>query len=463
VQPLGFRRIRRFAPASVTAIAREDDPREGGLSARDIDAIWGSAVELYRTGLHPALALCVRRRGAVVLDRAIGHRIGNAPEDAADAVLDPATPATLFNLFSASKMITAMLIHLLDQRRQLHIDDRVAHYIPEFGKCGKEWITIRHVLTHRSGIPSVPGTYDPLELLPDPERILQILYELEPVSVPGRRLAYHALTGGYVLGEIVRRVTGQDVRAFLRAEVLEPLGFRHLAYGVPEHEIDLVARNARTGPPLLPPATALFKRALGVDFRDAAALSNDPRYVTGVVPAGNAIATANEASRFMQLLLRDGELDGVRIFEPRTIHRAVAEQSYLELDLTLGLPIRYGMGFILGADYLSLYGLHTEKAFGHIGFTNVVLFADPERDISVALLTSGKPIVTPGQLRWLWVLQTIAHRCPRDWGAERPGPARHPGSGRAPARAAARPPHLQRRSLVAHLKRTWMWSSWPGS
>lgn len=412
----GFRRIRPFAPESVTSVADEDDPRTGGVATSDRDAIWAAVVNLYRTGLHPAISLCVRRRGAVLLDRAIGHRVGNGPEDSASARLEPATPATLFNLFSASKMITAMLIHLLDQRRELHIDDRISHYIPEFGKAGKQWVTIRHVLTHRSGIPSVPASYDPVELLPNPARILEILYELKPTSVPGRRLAYHALTGGYVLGEIVRRITGQEVGDFLRSEILEPLGFRHMAYGVPEHEIDLVARNARTGPPLLPPATALFKRALGVDFRKAAALSNDPRYLTGVVPAGNAIGNANEASRFMELLLRDGELDGVRIFEPRTIHRAVAEQSYLELDLTLGVPIRYGMGFILGAEYVSLYGLRTEKAFGHIGFTNVVLYADPERDISVGLLTSGKPIVTFGQVHWMRILQTIARRCPRDWG-----------------------------------------------
>jgi CubicO group peptidase (beta-lactamase class C family) len=104
----------------------------------------------------------------------------------------------------------------------------------------------------------------------------------------------------------------------------------------------------------------------------------------------------------------------VRVFETRTIERAVAEQSYLELDFTLGAPIRYGMGFMLGGRFASLFGLRTQRAFGHVGFTNVFVYADPSRDIAVALMTSGKPVLSPGIVRTLWILQTIARVVPRD-------------------------------------------------
>ena len=342
-----------FDAGEVTRVASEDEPRAAGLERADVDAMWASVVAAYRTGLYPALALCVRRRGRVVIDRSIGHVVGNAPGDPRDAYRVIATPRTMFNLFSASKMVTAMLIHLCDQRGLVHLDDPVAHYIPEFGAHGKHRITLRHVLTHR------------------------------------------------------------DVRAFLKREVLAPLGFDGFEFGVPAARMKDVAQNAFTGPPVVPPLAQVIKRALSVDFHDAVRISNDPRFLQAIIPAGNIIATANEASRFMQLLVGGGALDGVRVFEERTITRAVAETSYLEVDLTLGAPVRYSMGFMLGGRYASVYGMHTPRAFGHLGFTNVVVYADPDRELAVALMTSGKPALSPGLARWLWIMQTIAKRCPR--------------------------------------------------
>jgi CubicO group peptidase (beta-lactamase class C family) len=413
------RHVRPFPISEVTAIDRATevaDPAEAGLTAAAREEIWGAVEALYESGLQPAIALCLRRRGRVVIDRAIGHVRGNAPGDPPGTPLVKATPRTLFNIFSASKAVTAMLVHLLDERRLVHLDDAVAEYIPEFGCHGKEWITIRHVLTHRAGIPTIPGRYADMDLLADPDRIVRLLCEARPRWRPGRRLSYHALTGGYVFGEVVRRVTGVDIRTFLRREVLDPLRFEHLSYGVAPAEVPAVAVHAFTGPPVLPPLSWVVRSALGVDFPDAVRLSNDPRFLTAVIPAGNVIATANEVSRFYELLLRGGELDGVRIFEPRTIRRAVAEQTYLELDLTLLFPVRYGMGFILGADHLSLYGPRTPHAFGHLGFTNVICWADPERDISACLMTSGKPFASPRLVRLYDIVRRIARLCPRDFG-----------------------------------------------
>ncbi len=407
------RHVRAFAPEEVESHSpNERHPGEGGLTERDVEEMWDAVKALYRTGLHPAIALCVRRRVAIVLERALGHLRGNAPTDPPDVPRIPIRYDSLFNLYSGSKAITAMLIHLLDERGRIRLDDPVGEYIPEFAQRGKEWVTIRHILTHRAGIPSVPGRKVDLELLSDPARILDVICKMKPISVPGRRLSYHAFTGGFVLAELVRRVTGRDLRTFYRDELRAPLGFQTFDYGVPRALIDQVAENAFTGAPALPPYTWMLERSLGVDIHEAVRLSNASRFLTAVVPSGYIIGTAEEGSRFFELLLRGGELGGVRVLDPRTIRRAVAEQSYLEVDSFLGVPIRYGMGFMLGSRWFSLYGHDTPRAFGHIGFTTVAAWADPDRDISVCLMTSGKPFITPGQVAWVNVARTIARRCP---------------------------------------------------
>jgi CubicO group peptidase (beta-lactamase class C family) len=406
--------VRVSPPEEVSDRGEEIDPRAVGLDRKAIDAIWRTCVATYRTGLYPALALCIRRRGHVVFDRTLGHARGNAPFDPPDAHRVIAKPSTLFNIFSASKMVTAMLVHLCDQRGLLHLDDPVAHYLPEFGQHGKDRITLRHVLTHRAGIPRIPYQFADVGLLERPKEILALLYGQRPTFRAGRRLAYHALTGGFVLAAIVERVTGKPLRDFMRDEILAPLRFDAFNFGVPASRLHEVAVNAFTGPPMLPPISTLLRRALSVDFVEAVRVSNDPRFITSVVPAGNIISTANEASRFMQLLLDGGTLDGVRVFETRTIERAIAEQTYFEIDFTLGAPIRYSMGFMLGGRLASLYGLRTQRAFGHVGFTNVFVYADPSRDIAVGFMTTGKPALSPGLARTLLVMQTIAHRIPRD-------------------------------------------------
>lgn len=402
--------VRVAPPEEVSDRGFEEDPRRVGLDRKTTEAIWRACVATYRTGLYPALALCIRRRGHVIFDRSLGHARGNAPFDPPDAHRVVAKPSTLFNIFSASKMVTAMLVHLCDQRGLLHLDDTVARYLPAFGQHGKDRITIRHVLTHRAGIPRIPFEFADVGLLERPREILALLSSQKPTHRAGRRLAYHALTGGFVLGAVVEQVTGMPLRDFMAAEVCKPLGLDAFNFGVPATRQHEVAVNAFTGPPILPPLSILLRRALSVDFVEAVRVSNDPRFLTSVVPAGNIISTANEASRFMQLLL-DG---GAPVFETRTIERAIAEQSYLQVDSTLGVPVRYSMGFMLGGHIASPYGLRTARAFGHLGFTNVFVYADPSRDIAVALMTSGKPALSPGIARTMMVMQTIAHRIPRD-------------------------------------------------
>lgn len=398
----------------VTAVGVEAPARDLGVKGADVDRIWAAVERLYKSGIHPAIQLCVRRRGEVLLDRAIGHARGNGPDDPPGEPKVLATTETPFNIFSAAKAVTAMLIHLLDQRDVLRLDDRVCEYIPEFAIRTKQWITIRHVLIHRAGLPNPPPEAMDLRNLADPAAVVRILCDMKITGRPGRQLAYHAVTGGFILGEVVQRVTGKSIRTLLDEEIRGPLGFRWLGYGVRPEEVGQVASNYFTGPPPLPPLSTILRRALGVEFRQATAMSNDPRFLTSIVPAANVVTTANELSRFYQLLLGGGTLDGVRVFDPRTIRRATAEQSYLELDFTLGLPFRYGMGFMLGGQWLSLYGPDTAYAFGHLGFTNIVSWADPERQVAAALITSGKPLVYPELLYLYDVMRQIGRACPKE-------------------------------------------------
>jgi CubicO group peptidase (beta-lactamase class C family) len=420
--------------AAVTSIraGAEVAPRSVGADPVALARVWEAARRLYRSGMHPAIQLCVRRRGEVLLDRAIGHARGNSPQDAADAPKVVVTPDTPFNIFSASKAVTAMVVHLLDQRNLIRLDDPVCEYIPEFGVHKKQWITIRHVLAHRAGIPNLPPDALDLDNLADPAGIVRLLCAARPTSRPGRQLAYHAITGGFVLGEVVRRVTGKSINRVLDEEIRRPLGLRWMRYGVRRADVPRVARNAFTGPPPVPPFSTVLRRVLGVGFGDAIVLSNDPRFLTGVIPSGNLIATADELSRFYQLLLNGGDLGGVHIFDPRTIRRATSEQSYLEFDFTLGMPLRYSLGFMLGGRWLSFYGPDTQRAFGHLGFTNIISWADPERQVAAALMTSGKPLVYPEIYDAFDITRQIGLACPK----ERTRPRRrapHPARDRQPA------------------------------
>lgn len=391
---------------SVTTTGDEVDPGDVGMTRDNVEAIWKAVQNLYRSGIHPAVALCLRREGQVILNRAIGHASGNGPNDHRDAEKVLATPETPFCIFSASKGTTATLIHKLDELGLLHIGDPVAEYLPEFARNGKSAITIGHVLSHRAGIPNAPKAALNLETVDDWELQREYMYDAKPMSRAGKRQAYHAVSGGSLLGEVVREITGKPIREVLAEELLDPLGFRWMNYGVAAEDIGRVGLNYPTGPPPVPPLSTFLTRALGVHPDEATRMSNDPRFLTAVLPAANGVSTANELGRFYEMLRCGGELDGIRVIDERTIHRALIAQSHLEVDLSLGLPIAFSYGYMLGGKVLSLYGPNTTKAFGHLGWINIMGWADPERALSAGLITTGKSVLYP-ELARFW---EIGHR-----------------------------------------------------
>ena len=412
---LRSKRVRVFDPEEVTSRGEaEVDPRSVGLAPDTVEAIWSGVVDFYKTGFHPALGLCIRRRGEVVLDRTIGHARGNAPGVARDAELVPATPSTLFNFFSGAKSVTAMLVHLLAQREAIHVDEPVATFIPEFGRHRKDRITIRDLLTHRGGIPAAPTEVADLDILSQPERILEMIYELQPRYEPGSVPAYHAVTSGFLFAELIRRVSGHDIRTFLDREISTPLGMTHFNYGVPERRLGEAAHDVCTGPRLVWPLRDIFKRSLGISVEELIELSNDPRFRTGIIPSANLFGTPNDICRFFELLVSGGTYEGTRIFSESTVRNAVAPQTPWQVDRMILLPMSYSMGFMLGTDPVGLYGFRCGKAFGHVGLSNILAWADPERDISVALMNSGKPFFAIDAVYWPEIVRRISTRIPRD-------------------------------------------------
>lgn len=393
---------------AVTTIADDEvNPTWLGVKESDKVAVWKAVQNLYKTGMYPAVSICIRRHGEVVLNRSIGHAKGNGPQDTDAKQL--VTPDTPFCLFSASKAITAMLVHLLEEQGEINLLNPVSYYIPEFGQNGKENITIHQILAHRAGIARIPGEIEP-ETLFDYDEVKRLLFEAAPTSLHGREMAYHAVTGGYVLGELVQRVTGESIREYMRKQVQEPLGFKYFNYGASRDDYPAIARNYISGLPLVFPLSLALKRILGVPLDKAVELSNDPRFYDQIIPAGNIVATADECSRFFQCLLNGGELDGKRIFQPVTIDRAVREVNKTAIDKNLLLPMRYSAGMMLGDRGWGTFGPATPHAYGHLGLTNNFCWADPQRALSVSLLTSGNPVVGTHLPRLGMLLGTISRR-----------------------------------------------------
>ena len=404
-----------YVPEDLDSVIQYDsesevNPESVGMSFKQRNSIWKATETLYKTGASPAITLCIRRKGQIVLNRAIGHARGNGPQDTAHTPKVLATPDTRICLFSASKVVTAMMIHLLDEMGEIDLLDPISSYIPEYGVNGKKDATIYHLLAHRGGIPSLPKGTDP-QLLFNPESALDLLYKAKPIAPSGHRVAYHALTAGYVLGEIIKRVTGKNAREFLAEKISIPMEMPSFNFGLAPEYRDKIALNYSTGikPVLL--MDSFLRNILGGSMEDAEYYTNDPQFMDTICPAGNIFATAEESSRFFQMLLDGGRYKDKQIFDAKTIRRATIEVSRPEMDAKLILPMRYAMGPMLGAKPVGLYGFNTPNAFGHLGYTSIFCWADPDRDISVSLLTSGKFLVGTGLPAVMNLIATISRQC----------------------------------------------------
>lgn len=401
-------------PADLEAITDIGDEEPRALNAVAVEQIWNAARQWYRAGMQPAIQLCLRYHGTVVLNRAIGHGWGNGPTDPVDAEQVPVTTGTPFCVYSAAKAISTTVVHMLVERGSFALDDRVCDYLPDYTGHGKERTTIRHVLTHSAGVPFATGPRPDLRRMNDSDYARQKLGELKPIHRPGLLHIYHGLTWGPLVREIVSAATGRNIREILATEILDPLGFRWTNYGVADADVALVAPSHVTGKPLPAPIAAGLKIALGGSMTQIIPFSNSPMFLTSVVPSSNTVSTAAELSRFAEMLRRGGELDGVQVLRPQTLRTATKPCRRLRPDVATGLaPMRWGTGYMLGSQRFGPFGRDAAAAFGHTGLTNIAIWTDPARGLAAGLVSSGKPGRHPESGRYTALLNRITALIPR--------------------------------------------------
>lgn len=306
------------------------------------------------------------------------------------------TDDTLSLMFSTTKGVTAICAHLLAQRGQLDLDAPVVDYWPEFGTEGKSDVRVRDLLSHRAGLPVVDQPLAPDEALAW-QPAVRALAAQRPAWEPGTGHGYHAVTFGWLIGEVIRRATGRSPGVVLADEVAGPLGL-DLWIGLPASQEHRVSR-------LVPPGAAPRVKKVSEEpaepdgsrlrlieaLRNPASLTSRALSPTtsplnynaravhaGELPAVNGIGTARALARLYAAAV--GEIDGIRLLSDAAVRDATIEQSNGP-DRVLQVDTRFGSGFMLPSPFQPLLG---SRSFGHAGSGGSLAFADPERDLAFA-------------------------------------------------------------------------------
>ena len=296
---------------------------------------------------------------------------------------------TIVNVYSTTKGMTALCLHRLVEEGAVDLDAPVARYWPEFGQAGKEAIPVRSLLGHRAGLaavrPMLPG-----DALYDWEAMVNALAAETPWWEPGTAHGYHAITFGWLVGEVVRRVSGKTLGTYFRDTFARPLGLDfHIGLVDAEHH-----RVAEMSPIPLPEPGAEGLQLAMVMMSDPEGLAarafmnppsvgrgpNIPEWRRAEIPGANGHGDARVLARIYGALARGGDVDGVHVLSPESIARCHAELSHGP-DLVLQLATRFGHGFMLSQDRPDARFGPGTRAFGHPGAGGSLGFADPDAKV----------------------------------------------------------------------------------
>ena len=298
----------------------------------------------------------------------------------------PWTRNTLVNVYSCTKGMTALCAHRLVSEGRLDLDAPVSRYWPEFAAAGKAALPVRWLLGHRAGLAAIRKML-PNEALYDWNAMCPALAAETPWWTPGTAHGYHAVTFGWLVGEVVRRITGKSLGTYFREEVAEPLGV-DFHIGLREVEHGRVAEMSTLPPPapgtegvqlgtlILSDPDGLAARA----FMNPASIAygvNNAAWRTAEIPGANGHATARALATVYGVLARGGEAGGYRLLDAAGIARCREEQSHGP-DVVLVIPTRFGLGFMLSQDRPDARFGPNPRAFGHPGAGGSVGFADPD-------------------------------------------------------------------------------------
>lgn len=363
-------------------------------------------------------ALCVYHRGEKVIDIWGGRR---------NAAGDPWEADTMSVSFSTTKGVTATALHILADRGLLDYDDPVARFWPEFAHGGKEHITIRHLLCHQAGLYDIRHLIDSAARMRDWAYMTDALARSTPRLPPGSASAYHGITYGWLVGEVVQRVTGRPFAEVVQREIAEPLELDGLYVGAPA---EVCGRAAEL---LMPDRGRARMAALGERLDRVHRVTSwfglryDPRRIADAllapgildfewhgaeclaasIPAANGLFTARSLAKLYATLAAGGAFNGTRLLSERTVARATAVQSR-GIDLVVPFPMHWRLGYHRAATTAGT----PPRAFGHYGFGGSGAWADPDSQLAVALvLNSG--IGTPfGDMRTAQISGVVL-RCAR--------------------------------------------------
>jgi len=304
---------------------------------------------------------------------------------------------TIVNVFSTTKAMTALCAHMCVDRGLLDLDAPVVRYWPEFAAGGKATIPVRQLMSHTAGLAGLTPKL-PLEALYDWTRMTDALAAETPWWAPGTQSGYHAMTYGYLVGEVVRRIAGRSLGAFFREEVAGPLG-ADFHIGLPASEdprvADMVApARGEAAIGSLDPGTIAGRVLTNPPLRPEAA--NTLEWRRAEIPAANGHGNARSVAQVLGVLACGGAENGVRLLREETLRDAIVEQYYGK-DLVLGRTFRWGSGFMLTSDVLPLGP--NPHVFGHGGWGGSLGFADLDARVSWAYVMNKMSPGTTGDFR----------------------------------------------------------------
>lgn len=333
----------------------------------------------HRKGGGAAVAVC--HRGEVVVDAWIGTR---------NALGEPWERDTVAMSFSTTKGVVATATHRLVDRGLIDYDEPVATYWPEFAANGKAGVTVRHLLSHSAGLHMIHGVIEDASVLLDWDAMCAVLAAQAPAYEPGTRHGYHGITYGFLVGEVLRRVTGKTVNEVIRDEIVTPLGLDGMFIGVPDQTegrlADLIMSFGE-GERLDRLAERLTRtRALRSTIKTFYARGIDELLMSKQVheselPALNGCFTARSLARMYGVLACGGTLEGEEFLSAKTLRRAIEVQTYRP-DIVVGFPMRWRLGYHTAATTRGML----PNGFGHFGYGGSGAWADLDSGVSVGMV-----------------------------------------------------------------------------
>jgi CubicO group peptidase (beta-lactamase class C family) len=348
----------------------QSDVESLGFRREQIDRLSALIERHIAEHRYPGCQIALARHGKLALYKSFGNAVTEPKSQAA-------REDTLWLLYSNTKVITAVCLWVLAERGLFSFSDKIADHVPDFRKNAKGNVTVLQTITHQGGFPSAVV---PKEAWSDHRRLRQAVCDFTLEWSPGSKVHYHGLSAHWTLGVLIEALTGRDFRDVIRETVTEPLGLsRELYVGLPETEF---ARAADMHEPM--PSGEGFRRDVE---------PNTPEWRKGGAPGGAGYGTARAMAALYQMMLHDGQLNGIQLISPRMLQYALRNHTGERVDEYMGMSMHRGLGPHLRGtteNVRGLGGLAHPHVFGHGGVGTSYCWGDPESGVSFAYVTNNR-------------------------------------------------------------------------